>query len=280
MKVAVVILNYNSLSDCRKCVSFLKDQQGVELEIILVDNCSKDRIQLELLSKEQDCVFIASDENRGYNAGNNIGLRYAAQQGYEYALIVNPDMEFPEKDYVARLVGVIQSDNQVVIAASDIITPEGFHQNPYSFKHDTFANHFEWIINLFQRHSNHKKQDWNVNYKRTDYCAIVNGCCFLIRLDFLKEINFFDEDVFLFGEEKILGKQVELAQYKMLYFGEVSAIHNHKKEKEGKQSLRLKLLKDSGIIYLKKYCGFKPWQRCLAYVSLMLKYKLLFIKYR
>ena len=33
MKIAVVILNYNSSTDCRKCIGYLKAQQGVEQEI-------------------------------------------------------------------------------------------------------------------------------------------------------------------------------------------------------------------------------------------------------
>ena len=41
MKVAVIILNYNSSADCCKCVADLKRQEGVELEIIIVDNCSR-----------------------------------------------------------------------------------------------------------------------------------------------------------------------------------------------------------------------------------------------
>lgn len=41
MKVAVIVLNYNSSADCRKCVADLKRQEGVELEIIIVDNCSR-----------------------------------------------------------------------------------------------------------------------------------------------------------------------------------------------------------------------------------------------
>lgn len=41
MKVAVIVLNYNSSADCRKCVTDLKRQEGVELEIIIVDNCSR-----------------------------------------------------------------------------------------------------------------------------------------------------------------------------------------------------------------------------------------------
>ena len=40
MKIPVILLNYNSSGDCRKCVSFLKRQEGVETEIVIVDNCS------------------------------------------------------------------------------------------------------------------------------------------------------------------------------------------------------------------------------------------------
>ena len=96
MKIAVIILNYNSNADCRKCIGYLKAQQGVRQEIIVVDNCSRDddRNAVEVLCKEQGCTFIANNENRGYNAGNNVGLRYAAEKGYEFALIANPDMEF------------------------------------------------------------------------------------------------------------------------------------------------------------------------------------------
>ena len=112
----IIILNYNSCADCRKCIGNLKAQQGVEQEIIVVDNCSRedDRKAVELLCKEQGCTFIANSENRGYNAGNNVGLRYAAEKGYEFALIANPDMEFPQTDYLATLLAKMQEDEDIV----------------------------------------------------------------------------------------------------------------------------------------------------------------------
>lgn len=83
MKVAVIVLNYNSSTDCRKCISDLKRQEGVSLEIIIVDNCSRedDALAVKSLAAELGCTFIAAKENRGYNAGNNIGLRHAAEKG-------------------------------------------------------------------------------------------------------------------------------------------------------------------------------------------------------
>ena len=41
MKIAIVILNYNSSHDCRKCIRFLQRQEGIETEIVVVDNCSR-----------------------------------------------------------------------------------------------------------------------------------------------------------------------------------------------------------------------------------------------
>ena len=62
MKVAVIILNYNSSADCCKCVVDLKRQEGVEREIIIVDNCSRteDALAVEKLDAEQGCTFIAT----------------------------------------------------------------------------------------------------------------------------------------------------------------------------------------------------------------------------
>ena len=61
----------------------LRAQEGVELEIIIVDNCSRedDALAVEQLAKAEGCTFIAAKENRGYNAGNNLGLRYATGRG-------------------------------------------------------------------------------------------------------------------------------------------------------------------------------------------------------
>ena len=95
MKVAVIVLNYNSSADCCKCVADLKQQEDVELEIIIVDNCSRkeDASAVEQLAAEQGCTFIAAAENRGYNAGNNIGLRYTIEILKNY--IVDSYVEIP-----------------------------------------------------------------------------------------------------------------------------------------------------------------------------------------
>ncbi len=262
MKIAVIILNYNSSDDCRKCVSFLKRQEGVELELILVDNCSPDGDKVEALCREQGCTFIASLENRGYNAGNNIGLRYAAEKGYKYALISNPDMEFPQEDYVASVVNKMEENEEIVVCGSDIIDVDDHHQNPM-FK-DKFFHDVNSIIKvLFKRKGS--DTDGNVdNYKDNHYCAKVSGCCFLLRMDFVKEIGFFDDNVFLYCEEAILSRQVEIAGKKMYYIADSQAVHAHISSTKGNPVKRFENWESARMYFIDRYSGYNVIKKMTA----------------
>mgnify|MGYP002626761376 CR=1 FL=1 len=270
MKVAIVILNYNSFADCRKCIGFLKRQQEIEQEIIVVDNCSKeeDCNAVGLLCKQQRCTFIANHENRGYSAGNNIGLRYAASKGYEYVLIANPDMEFPQKDYIGKMIRKMKEDESIAICGSDIVTPSGTHQNP--MREASYSEELLWPITVLK---NRKNSYWFLgDYKKTGYCMKVSGCCFLIRISFLKKIGFLDESTFLYSEEPILAKQVEHAGMHIYYMSEAQAVHHHIKSEKGNSKNRMRLLYRSRSYYLSHYSGYSPFKLLLLSFSRRVQY--------
>jgi len=267
-KVAVIILNYYSSDDCRKCVSFLKRQEGVEIELVLVDNCSPDGNKVEALCREQGCTFIASPENRGYNAGNNIGLRYAAKKGYKYALIANPDMEFPQTDYVKRLVEAMEQDEKIVVVGSDIVGDDGIHQNPL-VRDGNWTTSFNWI-NFFLKKNHTSVPEYLDNPKHSHYCAKVSGCCLMVRMDFIRKIGFFDEYPFLYCEEPILSRQVELAGKRMYYTAEVQAIHRHIASTKGDPVKRFQQWKRSRIYFINRYSDDSWIGKKLASLSMML----------
>ncbi|WP_025830999.1 glycosyltransferase family 2 protein [Bacteroides stercorirosoris] len=66
MTIPVILLNYNSSTDCHKCISFLKKQEGIQIEIVVVDNCSveADLQNLRTLCSEQGCTLLENKENR------------------------------------------------------------------------------------------------------------------------------------------------------------------------------------------------------------------------
>ncbi len=269
MKVAIIILNYNSSADCRKCVSFLKRQEGVELEIIIVDNDSPrvgEREAVAELCEQEGCTFLAAAENRGYNAGNNIGLRYVAEKGYKYALIANPDMEFPQTNYVATLARKMEEDEQIVVCGSDIVSLEGVHQSPLVRDGD-WRSSFAWVRGMVQRERS-DCFDGIDRYKENHECTKVSGCCLMLRVDFIRSLGWFDENVFLYCEEAIFSRQVEAAQKKMYYLSEVQAVHAHIPSAKGDPVRRFRAWQQSRQYFIDQYSGDSFLGQCISRVSL------------
>lgn len=265
----VILLNYNSSEDCRKCIGDLQRQVGVSLDIIVVDNCSQleERLAIERLCKETGCTFIANDTNRGYNAGNNVGLRYAAEKEYFFAVIANPDMEFPQNDYFSKLLACIQADEDIAVCGSDIVTPEGIHQNPRQYPEWKWQHYFRWVKEALFQKKGGDTPEWIAEPEQSRYCQALNGCCELFRMSFLKKIGFLDEGIFLYGEEPILGHLVHESGMKAYYTAECQAVHNHRKSREAKPSVCSKHWRHSQLHSIKRYSHFPWYGRLFAYTS-------------
>lgn len=287
MKIGVVILNYNSAKDTAKCVEFLQGQkfdkeygvgsrepefkvgceqtpsgqalvplkQGDNIHIIVVDNASTEPLTVnsqQSTVNSQSIEFIQAQENRGYSAGNNIGLRRAVELGCEYVLVVNPDMEIVGPYYIEKLVAVMQADEDVVVAATDIVTPEGVHQNPM-LADGNWRTSFGWVTSLLRSQKRAEAYDFIGDYAVSGYCAKVSGCCLMLRCSFLQEIGYFDEYPFLYCEEAILASQVARAGKRMYYLADTQAIHRHIKSEKGDPVKRFKHWQRSRIYFYRKY---------------------------
>lgn len=268
MKIATIILNYNSSADCKRCITDLLQQQEIEQEIIVVDNCSRaeERDAAKAICDETGTTFIANAINGGYNAGNNVGLRYAAEKGYEYALIANPDMQFPQKDYLKNLIKPMLNDSEIVVCGSDIVGVDGRHQSPM-FRDGDWHGCWGWVGGFFKKNKG-ETYDFIDNFATSHYCAKVSGCSLLVNLDFIKSIGFFDEYPMLYCEEAILGRQVENAGKKMFYTTETQAVHAHRKNEKGNPIPRFKQWRRSRLYFIKKYSGDTAFGKFMASLSM------------
>ena len=243
-KVAVVILNYNSEKDLKTCAEQVALQRGVEFSIILVDNASNQDSVKNLrtwlsgwrpnatrgnerevnewvknnpkVARESGQVFlIENHENRGYSAGNNIGIRLADILGVDAVLIANPDMQIENPNYLAELSATLFSDPQYYIAASRILGVDGEDQNP--LREATFWEELFWPRWFLSRIF--KKISHVIPVTKESVIAVpkVSGCCLMLRMSFLRQINYLDERVFLYCEEPILSAKVKRADAKIVY---------------------------------------------------------------
>ena len=294
MKIAAIILNYNSAKDTIKCLGLLQKQRGVDLHVVVVDNNSNEDLGIrneELWSTvnflspkaqrpmvQQSIEVIFAEENRGYSAGNNIGLRRATEIGAKYALVINPDMELTDVNYIARLVEVMERDEDIVVAATDVVTPEGIHQNPMLPDGD-WHGAFGWVKEIFNRKKPVDTYSFIDNYKESHECAKVSGCCLMLRMSFVEQIGYFDEYPFLYCEEAILARQVEMAGKKMYYLADTQAVHRHVKSEKGDPVKRFRHWQRSRIYFYKRYSKDSWLGRQISILSMRM-YVLAFTTYK
>lgn len=291
VNIAAVILNYNSADDLFKCAADLNEQRGINLTIIIIDNASESKekssiriwkennfpeaicgsVEQVLLepfkenSEINDFFLVFNNENSGYSAGNNIGIKLADKLGMDGVLIANPDMQFKNKDYVSILAEVLFSNNRFFITASKIVGIDGNDQSP--MREPTFFEELLWPRQVFTKFF--KTKTFILPYISGQAVDVpkVMGCSLLLKMDFLNEIGYLDENVFLYSEEAILSAQVKKHNGKIMFVPYVSATHAHIKSTKGNSYLRMLNFIRSRKYYIRKYSDYNKVQKSLLYFS-------------
>lgn len=89
MEVSIIIINYNTkrmLADCLSSV--YNNTQGIEFEVIVVDNASTDGSEQYIRSLFPQVKWINSGGNIGFGRANNLGAKYAMGK---YLFLLNSD---------------------------------------------------------------------------------------------------------------------------------------------------------------------------------------------
>lgn len=252
--LALIILNYRSYEDTVSCVdqllSFNKD-----FHIIVVDNKSPDDSYEKLVCKYSDnnsIDLILAEENKGYSAGNNLGMKYAIEKyGVDTVGILNPDVIIPEVEVLNVMLERLYSDDSFAVIGGSTITV-GEQYNP-----NTSAWDIPTVKELFKGHSLKKKRaSVRIRTLAAPKLAQVDcvvGCFFLAKVKCMQEVGFFDENVFLYNEENILGIKLKRKGYKEVLALDQFYYHNHRKHDNSKINFKQKIKSTHNSYLSRKY---------------------------
>ena len=88
----MVVLNWERFNETKRCVNSLLQNGYADLQVIVVDNGSKDGSLKELRNEFPDLTIVANEANLGFAKGCNVGIRKALEDiNARYILLLNND---------------------------------------------------------------------------------------------------------------------------------------------------------------------------------------------
>lgn len=250
MKNGMVILNYNDSENTKLILEEIKDFKILDA-IIVVDNHSTDN-SVEVLKKFENkkIKIVETKENKGYAAGNNVGIKYLIDHfEVDNIIISNPDIIVTEKE-ITKLVKDLE-DKRVSVIAPNVKEPLG---KSCGWKLPTFLSELVSNIPFFRRFEfsllSYPKEEYKKKLTKVD---VVKGCFFIIKKEVFEDIDFFDENTFLYYEEIIMAKKLQEKGYTTYVDNEVTVIHALSQcvDKNVKRIEKFKILKTSQYYYEK-----------------------------
>ena len=222
--LSVFIVTYNSAPLLPACLNSLRTQTiANDVEIIVVDNASRDNSAALVRSDYPDVKLIASDVNLGFGNANNKAL--AVAQG-RYIVLLNPDATLPANTLENALKhmeqypdvgmggGLLQGDKgewqpsaRLFPSLNDALTLSGLANR---YEKSQFFGRFDrsWADPLEA-----VAVDW------------VPGAFAIIRRDLIDSIGLFDPRFFLYYEEVDLCRRIHEAGFKVYYWPDLVITH-------------------------------------------------------
>ncbi len=282
----IVILTYNTWDVTEKCVnSILSSPIETSYKIYLVDNHSEtlptEGIK-KVVKENGNITYFRAKENRGYSAGNNIGIKEALKDHCDYILIANNDIIFTG-DVLTGLSEFLENNDKAGIAAPKIVLPGGKTQETNLGCKMTLPGKYLWILRNTPLGFASKRFCDNFHIDIDKYTFPlrvfgVSGCCFMFRSECVKKIGCFDENTFLYEEENIISCKMEMKGYDTYIIPEYTVIHHHGYSTAANRPAAYAAFVESEIYYCRKYLKspriFLIWLsliRILNYVRFSIK---------
>lgn len=110
--VSIIVPVYNVEEYIEKCIVSILNQTYKHLELILIDDGSKDKSSdiCRCYAKKDERIIILTQKNSGVSAARNHGLQYATG---EFVTFVDSD-DYIRADYIERLLNEADDDVDVV----------------------------------------------------------------------------------------------------------------------------------------------------------------------
>ena len=265
-KTGMVIVNYNDFLITKRLIENIKDYKVLE-KIVIVDNNSTDDSFERLKELESTKITIIKNSSRHFSSGLNCGAKYLIKEiGKCNIILSNSDVIIKGEEDLRLLSSDIKNDIGVV---GPVIDQHGEISRGWPMP--TVGSEILFNLPLISRFFRKKLLNYNEEHFKGDTTEVdvVSGCFFLVSSKLLEEVDFFDENTFLYYEEQIFASKRMKTKFKCIIDNRVTILHDHSVTVDKAESKlnKYRILKSSQRYFVKEYLGANNFEMALLYIT-------------
>lgn len=218
MTLSIIIVSYNVKLLLENCLhSVTKAVEGIDSEVIVIDNASPDNSISHLQPIFPAFTFIANSSNDGFAKANNKALEISTGK---FVLFLNPDTVVPS-DCFSKCIHFLESHASAGALGVKMIDGEGrfLKESKRGFPSPVVS-----LLKLSGIDSSRYYLD-NLNNNQNHEVDILSGAFMMIKRGVIERTGGFDERFFMYAEDIDLSYRILKAGYKNFYFADTTIIH-------------------------------------------------------
>jgi GT2 family glycosyltransferase len=212
-EVLVVVVNWNSGENLRRCLDSLAHQRANGFRTLVVDNGSGDGSAALAEGRLPDVELIRVGRNEGFARANNLAFERAVD--CKWIALLNPDA-YPEPDWLERLLDAARDEPDYSFFASRLICVK----DPTLL--DGAGDDYHTSGLMWRR--GHGKRAAGAYEKREEVFSAC-GAAALFRRDVILAAGGFDEDYFCYVEDADLAFRLRLLGHRCFYVPDAVVRH-------------------------------------------------------
>ncbi|MBL9078357.1 MAG: glycosyltransferase family 2 protein [Planctomycetes bacterium] len=266
-RTAALLLNWRKPQLTLQCLADLL-VVDVPLCVLVIDNGSGDGsaaalregiVGLAAAHPRHEVVFAALPDNLGFTGGMNHGLRWAAQRGLAYTLVLNNDLRLPP-DFLQPLVLVLDHDPRVVAVGPTVLHPDG----------TVWAEGGELAFGPNALRLCRHGRPPRPREHGPEAVPFLPGACVLLRTDAAMAIGGFDDRYFMYWEDVDICDRLRERGGRIVWLPWVRVVHDAGKSSGGGRSpLRKFLMANNAVRYLRRRGTVAGWAALLLFDVLL-----------
>lgn len=193
--VCIIILTHNNVSDTIECLNSVVNLQGESYSVLIVDNASTDDTVKIVREEYPNLSLVQLEENIGFSAGINEGIRWGWKRKFDYYFILNNDTTV-DKGMLQELLDFADSTNDSAMIMPRIFFYSSLRGGNRSniWSDGGYLRKFPPSIKL---KDTRKSVDFN-SPRKIDYAPF---CGILIPRDVIESVGLLDTSYFFFYED-------------------------------------------------------------------------------